>query len=558
MTEMVSTLAILFIVAGALVLLANQLSLSTVPFYILAGILASPFVDELAILDLAQWGIAFLVFIFGTWVDFSNIASVTRDSELAALAQFIAIGPTGFAVAYAIGLDPLNALYFAVAASLSSTLVGMESLELTTGPGAVHDRLASSLHFFDDIVAVGLILILSAEVFTGDAVAANLGYGLILVVAGLLIYRYGFTLLVRAAEGFEELVLIGTISILLIFIAAAEFLGISIVVGAFAAGLAIRRDGAESLGVFNGIQSIRDFFVAIFFVTVGALVTMPTALTLVFIAFLVLLVVVVNPLITILALVYEGYTVRTAHKTGTKVNQISEMSIIIAIEAFIIGTIVDQLFNAIIIAAAITMILQSFIQEHERNLYDSVLGNTMIDHQEKQIEERSSVSDTLENHVVILGYGRQGRQILETCKKNDQEHVVIETDPIQWDDVRARAANYVLGDALFPYTWEKANISEADIVVSTADTVETTQYVLNRQSDCDCDVFVRARSAEQAKEWLDMGATYVSVPDLLASEQLIEHVVALLAEDQSLEELKDEHHQRLSLLDEGSSDIYAD
>ncbi len=131
---------------------------------------------------------------------------------------------------------------------MSSSLVGGVVLGSEIRDNLVHGRLASSIHFFDDLVAIGLLLILSTEVVTADAIAAQIGYGVLFVVAGLLIYRHGFPILVRLSEGDGELVLVGSISILIAFIAGAEFVGLSIVVGAFAAGVAIRSDGTVARG----------------------------------------------------------------------------------------------------------------------------------------------------------------------------------------------------------------------------------------------------------------------------------------------------------------------
>lgn len=66
------------------------------------------------------------------------------------------------------------------------------------------------------------------------------------------------------------------IGLLIYFIAGAELFGISIVVGSFAAGSAVRLGFADNLALLNGLESLEDFFAAIFFVTLGSLVTAPT------------------------------------------------------------------------------------------------------------------------------------------------------------------------------------------------------------------------------------------------------------------------------------------
>jgi len=337
-------LGAMFVAAGILLIIANQLRLPAVPFYILAGLgvgIVVP-IDQPDLLVLAQWGIAFLVFVFSTRIDLGDLQSVLREGEVAAMTQLLVVAPIAFGVGYFLGdiygfADPTrNAIYFAAAVTLSSTIVGAGLLEVEIRNNLVHGRLASSIHFFDDLVAIGLLLILSAELAVADAVAANIGYGVTMILVGLLVYRHGFPLLVRAADGSDELVLMGSISILIAFMAAAELVGVSVVIGAFAAGVAIRNDETKALAVKNGIDSIRAFFVAIFFVTVGALVSFPTLEMAVIAGALIALVLLVNPVVLMLSFIYEGYDTRTAFFAGAGLNQVSEFSLIIAIQAALV------------------------------------------------------------------------------------------------------------------------------------------------------------------------------------------------------------------------------
>ena len=543
MAELVATLAIVFMTAGVVLLFANRLSVSTIPSYIFAGILAGPVIDQLTVLALARWGIAFLVFVFGTRLDFRAIRAVFRDSELATMAQIGIVGPVGFVVATLFGFDPLNAVYFAVASTLSSTLVGRNLLERTAGPRLVHDRLASSIHLFDDLVAIVVLLAISTETYTADTIAATVGYGVILLVIALVIYRYGFKLLVRLAGGSTELVLMGSISVLFAFLAAADRLGLSIVIGAFAAGIATRRDATDAVEVFNGIRSLRDFFVAIFAVTVGALVSVPTLEVAAIALALTGLVLVVNPVIMMFSLLYEGYDARTVHLVGIRTSQVSEMSLVLVIEVALIATIDQSMFDAIIIAAATTMSSTSVIQKYGPPLYDTLFSKLIEGRQTTKIDRRSDVDETLQNHVVIVGYGRQGQRIVETCERYESNYVVIENDPLLWDTLCTQCENHVRGDALSDHSWTVANASEAALIVSTADNRPTSEYIMSL--DIGADILLRSRSIEQAKKWLQRGAIYVAVPSLLASDQLIDSVEALVGGDATTEDLREEHLEQL-------------
>ena len=547
MTELITTLSIVFVAAGVFLLAANYVSLSPVPAYILAGlaIAAGGFVEQAALIELAQWGIAFLVFVFGFRVDFDSLRTVIRDSEVAAVTQLLVVAPIAFGVALLFGFDQLNAVYFAAAATLSSTLVGAGLLEHDVRNNLVHGRLASSLHFFDDLVAVGLVLVLSADQYTTTLVTSKIGFGVLFLAAALLVNRHAFPLLVRLAEGFDELVMMGSISILIAFLAAAELAGISIVVGAFAAGIAIRSGDASTLGVLNGIESIKDFFVAIFFVTVGALVAVPSPEVIVVAATLVGLVAVVNPIVLVLAFGYEGYDARTAFLASTTLNQVSELSLVIAIQALLLASISTVLFEAIILAAAVTMILAVPTRRHEEAIYRRVVEPIVAGPQSRTVDERSHVADDLADHVVIVGYGRHGSRLVATCEDLDREYVVVDNDPVRWDDLQRECRNYVLGDAMNEHTWTTAGVADASLIVSTVDHRPVSDRILELETDAD--VVLRADTAEEADELLEAGATYVTVPNLLAGDRLVEIVDGLRTGELSHAELTAEH---VALLDD--------
>lgn len=547
MTEFVITLSVVFVTAGLLLLVANQFGLPTVPFYIVAGLIAGQFIAEETLIDLALWGIAFLVFVFAIRLDLDNLQPVLRDGEGATLAKLAVVAPFAFAIGYGLGgvfgFDGQfrNALYFSAAATLSSTLVGSRAPRKAVQNNLVHGRLASSAHFFDALVAVAALLILSAETLTDiELVTSNLGFGVVFILAGLLWHRHGFGLLVRAAGGDEELVLIGSISIMIAFVAGAELAGVSIVIGAFAAGLGVRTAGAQTLGVRNGIESITAFFSAIFFVTVGALVAVPTVEVLVLAATLVVLITAVNPLVHALAFVFEGYDGRSAFLAGFSLNQMSELSLVIAIQALLFGTIAESVFEAIILAAAVTMILAALTDRFENTLYDS-LFSPLFENRTAYIDRYSDVDEHLSGHVVVLGYGQQGQQLVNTLADLDCPYVVVENDPARRDKLQTRCDNYVFGDVMSDYPLELAGVSEAQLVVSTIGHRPVSESLLEREFDGD--LILRSESSREASELLDAGATFVTVPGVLASDQLVESIERVFDEERETELLRAEHRE---------------
>ena len=551
MSELLTAVSIMFIVAGPFLLVANRFDLPTVPLLVIAGIVAGfgldAFgIDEALTLELAQYGIALLVFAFGVDIDISAVRTVIVDSEIAALAQVLVVGSLGVVLGVTLGVPVEEAAFLGIAAALSSTIVGTALLRTEIASNLVRGRLARSIHFSQDLLAILLLLVLGAGTLDAAPIATLVGYGLALLGAAVLVNRYLFDAIGRLAADSDELMILGVVSLLALFVGAAEYAGVSIAVGAFAAGLAVRHDPVEYLGLFDGIESIKDFFVAIFFLTVGALVVLPfvelgwtnSVEKLLLAGGLVLLTVVVKPAITTTILIHRGYEARSATLASLSSDQVSEFALIIAIEALILGLLTQSVFDAIILAAAVTMVISSLTQRYDERIYRTLADRGVLSANHEKIDELSDVPTDLSDHVVIVGYGRHGQKLVEACEDGDQSYVVVENDPARRETVVAECDAFVFGDAMERYTWEKANVDDARIVVSTVDSDPVSRRLL--AFEFDADITLRASDRTIALELLEAGALYVSQSDVLAGQQLITQIERLLDGEWTPEELRDE------------------
>lgn len=551
MTDLLTAISIIFIVTGPFLLVANRFDFPTVPFFVLAGIVVGFFVEPELTLELAQYGIALLVFSFGVEIDLSAVRTVLVDSELAAVGQIVVVGSLGYVLGVALGVPPGDALYLGAATALSSTIVGAALLQREFDANLVRGRLARSIHFVQDLLAILFVLVLSAGTLAIDPVATVVGYGVALLVAAVAVNQYLFDAVGDVAGDSDELMILAVVSLLVVFVGAAEYVGVSIVVGAFAAGLAVRHDPANYLGLFNGLESIKDFFVAIFFVTIGALVVIPfvelgwteSVEKLLLAGVLVVLTAAVKPAVTTAILIYQGYEPRTATLTSLNTDQISELALVIAIEALVLGLLSQSVFDAIILAAAVTMVTSSLTQRYDEEIYRTLADRGVLGSRHEKIDDWSAVPTDLTDHVVVVGYGRQGQRLVETLEDLDRPYVVIENDPARRDAVTTECDASVFGDAMERYSWEKANVEDARIVVSTVKSELVSRRILSFEFEAD--LTLRSSDRETALELLDEGALYVSHSELLAGQRLVQQLRALFDGRLTPEELRDEQRAEL-------------
>lgn len=525
MTELLTALAVIFILAGPVLLVANRLHVSAIPALLVAGLIAGLFIDEQLTLELARLGIALLVFTFSVKIHTESIRTVVSDSEIVAIVQAIVVGVLGIGLAILLGLDVTQGVYVGIAAALSSTIIGT-TLFQSPYRDIVRERLSASIHSVQDYLAVFVLIVLGAGTVAADPIAMEIGYGVLLLALAIVVNRYFFGWIRQLSGGSDESMLVGVVALLIGFLALAEFVELSIVVGAFAAGIAVRDDPVVYSEVLNGLASIKDFFAAIFFVTVGALVTIPSGQMLLVVATLVILVGVIKPAVIVALLVYKGYERRSATLTGLDLDHVGEFGIIVAIEAFVLGILLESVFEAIILAAAISMVISSITRYYDEQIYRALVRYGLLGRPYHRVDDWNTVPDDLADHIVIVGYGRQGHRLVQFCEEHDQPYVVIENNPALLDELRSECDAYVFGDVIERDTCSAANLSEAKLVISTAVTRPVTDHLLSFSDSVD--VIVRTNDVIEAPALIDRGAIYVSVADLLAADKLRTDLKALV------------------------------
>jgi CPA2 family monovalent cation:H+ antiporter-2 len=142
----------------------------------------------------------------------------------------------------------------------------------------------------------------------------------------------------------------------------------------------------------------------------------------------------------------------------------------------------------------------------------------------------------LTDHIVIVGYGRLGRQLVQVCEQLNRPYVVVDHNPEAFDEVRYECENYVFGDILTDVSREIAHVNQAQVLISTSPDRRVTKYLL--ALNIAPDVFVRSRTGEETEALYEAGAEYVIVPDDLAAGALLEILESVLAGDIAPEDLR--------------------
>ncbi|MEX2639403.1 MAG: cation:proton antiporter [Balneolales bacterium] len=516
MFETILILTVIFTSATIILVLFDKLGQPAIPAYIVAGISIGFFIDESLLIDLVQLGILFLAFIMGVRSGSEEVIKNVHFDFKSIWMQLAIVFAIAFGSAYMLGFNYLNAAFFTIAAALSSTLIGSDYRLDLKELNVVYRRISESINLMEDFVAILIILVISIIPISFLSLGVSLGYGLLIFALGFIIRFALFPWLAGLVGESSEYVMLIGLSMLIGFIGLCIYLEISIIVGAFAAGMALSKHPYE-IKVLDTMGSLMDFFSVIFFVTLGALLIIPDANVIFYSLVIIVITMLVKPFVIMQLLIWQGYNKRTAVNASLQLDHVSEFALMIAIQASLVGIMEPSLFNAIILSAIVTMTLSSYTSRYSDHIYHILarLSLTNIDQREELFLQAEG---EFKDHIIVVGYGVKGQKIVETLIAAEKTVLVIENDPGLISRLRQHDYNYLFGDALDSFTWKLARVDKARLVIVTAPVLQISEVALKQ--DTKADIMVSSYDVREAKFLLDKGAFYVNNALFLARESV--------------------------------------
>ena len=294
----VTDLAIIMILAGVVTLAFFKIRQPLIIGYLFAGMLIGPLsplwtsffavdseqvsgaigiLSDISALNIfAEIGVILLLFVIGIEFPFAKIRSIGKIAVgVGSIGLFLTLGIT-FYVTTLFGLNTTDALFLSAALSISSTAIIVKVLEETGKIKKESSILVLGILIVEDIIAVILIASLKSYALVGDISIESVIITLV-IAAGLFAATFtaGRKIIpklvdrVASAEN-REILLLAILGVCFGYSLLAEILGLSVAIGAFLAGVLVAE--SKSAEVSKILSSpIKDMFVAIFFVSVGAL-----------------------------------------------------------------------------------------------------------------------------------------------------------------------------------------------------------------------------------------------------------------------------------------------
>ncbi|NMO15561.1 potassium transporter [Pyxidicoccus fallax] len=363
--EVLQAIAIVLCVAAVTTVLFQRLRQPVVLGYILAGLVVGPHVpiplvaNPDVVATLSELGVILLMFSLGLEFSLRKLFSVGFTAGLTAVIQCAIMVWLGFVVGRAFGWTSRESIFIGAIIAISSTTIIAKAFDEQGIKGRLRELVVGVL-IVEDLIAVLLMATLTAistgaglslgelSLTTGRLVAFLVG----LVVVGLFIIPRAVRAVVKLNR--PETTLVASMGICFAVALLAQAFGYSVALGAFLAGSLVAESGEEKV-VEHLVQPVRDMFAAIFFVSVGMLIS-PALIAEHWVAILVLtLVVIAGKILGVtLGAFLTGNGTRTSVQAGMSLAQIGEFSFIIAGLGLSLRATGDFVYPVAVAVSAIT------------------------------------------------------------------------------------------------------------------------------------------------------------------------------------------------------------
>ncbi len=547
-------LAMLAGVAVAVNLLLRRLRVPSVVGFLLTGVLIGPGMLGLVrepetVAAIAEIGVVLLLFAIGLEFSIADLRKLGRKAALAGISQVLGTSIVVALVLLAFGASPPRALFFGMLIAPSSTALVLRLLmdrgELT----APHGRLTLGVLLVQDLAVVPLFLLvpaLGAWAAGGTSPGALTGSAPFLVVLrGLLTAGAVALAFIAARRTVPWLVSLAArgksretfLSAVLLVVVGSAFLsqeaGLSVALGAFLAGLVLAESEHRSQ-IHADILPFRDTFLSVFFISIGMLLS-PWSVLLYpgQIAAATVGLVVWKLVAASVAARYSGYPWRTAFAAGLGLAHVGEFSFVLAQAGAPVGLLPapwDQAFYAgAVFSMMITPLFVGKAPDWALAVEMKIRDLRAVSHLPGSPHEETPQSLLLRDHVVIAGFGLNGRNLARVLRAVSISHIVVDLEPEAIVQCGEEGSAAIVGNVTQPEILKQLGVTRARVLVLALSDPFASRHAARvaRQLAPHLFILVRTRSVEDIDALYEAGANLV-IPEEF--ETSIEIFTAVLRE----------------------------
>jgi CPA2 family monovalent cation:H+ antiporter-2 len=529
--KLLQDIAVIFGLAIIVLQVCHRIKLPAIVGFLLTGGLVGPHglhlvksVHEVELL--AEIGVVLLLFTIGLEFSIKELFRLKRQVLLGGSLQvFLTIIITALIVFFGFNLSATRSIFIGFLMALSSTAIVLRLYQERAELDSSHGENVLAILIFQDVIVVLLMLLtpfLAGAGGTGFALAKSLFvllfktsliFGFVLLAARYLV-PHALFLVARTRS--RELFLLSIIAICLLTAWITSLFGLSLGLGAFLAGLVISESeyGTAALG---NMTPFRDIFMSFFFVSIGMLLDVRVILAYpAVIGFLTIGIVLLKFGLILLIAALLGSSLRSALLTAFALAQVGEFSFVLSKVGLEHTFLAGQRYQFFLAVTVISMALTPFLIAAAPKLTGLILRLPFPDRLKSGLapvpaEEVRTKTETLRNHIVIIGYGLNGQNLTKAAISATIPYVIIETNPETVRKEQKEGRNILYGDATHGPVLEHAGIQRARVaVVAISDYVATRQITRQiKELNPHIHLIVRTRFVNEIDPLQDLGADEV-------------------------------------------------
>ncbi len=516
---------VIFTVSVGVVFLFQKLHLPSIAGFLVAGTLVGPYglnliSDREQVQVLAEVGVIILLFTIGLEFSLAQLKSSKSLLLIAGPAQVFGVLLLIMVGGLSFGLSMKAAIFWGMLLSLSSTAIVLKALAERRENDTLHGRSTIGILIFQDLAVVPMMLMTP---FLSDqegmegmgqilwTLLQSLALVITVVVAARFFVPWLLTHIVRTRS--RELFLLTIVVLALGTAWLTSLVGLSLALGAFIAGLLIS-ESEYSHQALAEVLPFRDSFNSLFFVSIGMLMDPRVLLEHPFLILMMVATVFIGKFVTGAgAVLAAGVPLRSAVLAGVSLAQVGEFAFILAQEGLKVGILYQETYNVFLAVSVITMIITPFFIQWAPKIARRTEAIQRL-HQwfPGRITHRTESSQLkLKDHVIIVGFGLNGRNLSKVLEEFELPYMVLE---IRGDVVQMELGTGVpiqYGDATNPTVLRHVQIEYAKVlVVATSDPFGARRIVqLARELNPTVHIVVRTRYLKELEELRQLGANEI-------------------------------------------------
>ena len=516
---LLQNMSIILITAVLVLLIFNKLKLPTMIGLFITGIVLGHVVNDTSMIStLSELGVIFLLFIIGLEFSVEKFSAIKRYALIGGILQVAITTILITLLGFALKLPWTSALFLGFLVAFSSTAIVMKIMQQRHITHSVQGRVTLGILIFQDIAVI--IVILLTPILGGESVELYLlpqlavkavGLGLI-IFAGA---KWFIPLALRDAARTKnrDLFLLLTLFICMGTTFATSLIGIGPELGAFIAGLLISRTeySHQTLGY---IQPFQDVFMSLFFISIGLMVNLHLFLANIgIIVMLTVIIVIINFSATFVTGMALKLPTKVSVSIAILLSQIGEFSFVLAKEGMAYGLMASQFFSVFLGVSILTMSLTPFLEKATPQIVKvfARFPYFQVDDELKALPEELEEKGDVDDHVILVGLGRNGKHIAKACRQFHIPIRIVDMNPTIVENQQALGLPIIYGRASNESVLKELNITSAQCIVISASTYEETMKTIDaaRRLNPDIHIIVRTRYLKSIDDVIEAGADEV-------------------------------------------------